>query len=1467
MADIDNLNFKVILDNADFDKVINADIKLAEKLGTTLSKAVSIKGTRQIISDKGVQNAKEMALYLDQIHQKLATMPKGGLLVGDADKLNATLQQVSDRLDKIINKQNQHTAAARGTNSQLLSMSSVMRTLAQLTGATFSVIGIRRFLSSLIDITGQFEVQKMALRTMLQDVAAADRIFRQLYEFSSDSTYRFSELAKYAKQLSAFNIGKDNLLETTKMLGDVASGVGVSMDRLILAYGHVKSSGFLRGIQLRSFSQNGVPILEELSKMFTEIEGKAVSLGDVFDKMMKREIPFEMVEEAFRRMTSEGGKFYQMQEVLSKTLAGQINILKGKWENALYAIGQANDGILKGGVKALRFMVEHLQEIGAALKPVIAGFGMYGLALAGAAMGKWVVGAARAVEYFIILTKRTNLATAALRVFGSTTKAVAVGLGALSAAIVIIVSLIQATGKANRELEKFRKELDEIHETARENNAVDAEVSKIESLYKVLSNTNNAYDARKAALDQLKTIVPGYHAQLTEEGRLINNNKAALDKYIEALNREAKMKGAQDELTELYKKRREVNKELETAQTAADNIPANAPLSVQGASVSGYAFVPMAANITRTNQQLGIAKQKLQDIDNQIASINAEIAETIGTTAGTESYDIKNIVETIKKYDADIKALRDKAKKGKISAEEKDVLDNYIKARKEEADLYEDILGIKYDKDNKPGGGSTKNPLADAISDTKSRISLLEKYRDAFDKLEPFIGEDAAKEWVFKNMGYDITKLDADLEKLIATLRKFGQEGREAADAAEARLGLDDVSKFVKTQKEAEKAQKALEKYQKTIRKWMGEDFNLGGTGFEYDISKAFSEYNTKISEVEEKYIEAVKQAEEAHNGNADAIAAETKRLKELRDAEMAYVRARSQEQVNKLAESYLKDQYLLRGVDMDNLGSMSFAQLKNLRTEMGEISRDATRMLADVTGIDGFLGSLGYSLETLTEDDLAALSDKLPESALEFVRFAKSIKDTGISLDTLQEKIQSAIKKGLKNLDEQEKKSIAKLAKYAAGQVLELANSFKELGDAVGDAGLSDAAQGLSDVADIAKDAAAGFQAGGWIGAAIGGVVSVYSKLFEYAAAYEEAENRMNDAVRETRKLMDEAALNAGVESVFGKNSIQKIENATKNIGEAVDAMKKYREQLETKEFTSERMSWFEWLFSGNDGNRPLRERKTKLENMAKSLGFDSLFDEYGILREDALEAISKQYNKLTSDEQAWIENAIADVKKYKDAVANVKEEMEAVFGEIANSAADNIIDRWVEAGDAALDYADILDDVARNYAKMLIKSSILKNVLNPDEADRVAEMFASGRTDEAMSAIASDMDKLAQMEPVFAQILSAFDPYFNRSDSSSGSGLGSGIKSITEDTANLLASYINAIRADVSYMRVMEEKGWSEVSAIGASMPTLNDYLNQVAANTYDTAQNTQRILSELQSVIGAPGTSGSVVRVQSY
>ena len=54
--------------------------------------------------------------------------------------------------------------------------------------------------------------------------------------------------------MSAFSVPAEELYETTKMLADVSAGLGVGMDRIVLAYGQVRSAAFLRGFNIYGFS-------------------------------------------------------------------------------------------------------------------------------------------------------------------------------------------------------------------------------------------------------------------------------------------------------------------------------------------------------------------------------------------------------------------------------------------------------------------------------------------------------------------------------------------------------------------------------------------------------------------------------------------------------------------------------------------------------------------------------------------------------------------------------------------------------------------------------------------------------------------------------------------------------------------------------------------------------------------------------------------------------------------------------------------------------------------------------------------------------------------------------------------------------------------------------------------------------------------------------------------------------------
>ena len=254
------------------------------------------------------------------------------------------------------------------------------RLLSQLRTAASTYVSIwtaGQFLKSLVRITGEFELQRVSLRAMLNDINAADEIFSQTKLLAVESPFQFMDLMGFAKQLAAFSVPVNELFDTTKMLSDISAGLGVDMGRIVLAYSQIRSAGFLKGTELRQLTEAGVPVLEDLSRMFTQMEGQAVTIGDVFERISLRQVPFEMIEQVFKDMTSEGGKFYRMQEIQAETLRGQVSNLVDAWQIALYELGSSSDGILKFGVGAIRTLIENLNLVIPAIVGVASAYGTY----------------------------------------------------------------------------------------------------------------------------------------------------------------------------------------------------------------------------------------------------------------------------------------------------------------------------------------------------------------------------------------------------------------------------------------------------------------------------------------------------------------------------------------------------------------------------------------------------------------------------------------------------------------------------------------------------------------------------------------------------------------------------------------------------------------------------------------------------------------------------------------------------------------------------------------------------------------------------------------------------------------------------------------------------------------------------------------------------------------------------------
>lgn len=631
-----------------------------------------------------------------------------------------------------------HNTAIKRENTAMSSQSRIAGELKNQIANVYSIYTVERFVRGLYTIGGEFQKQRIALTSILGDSMKAETIFNRIKDLAVVSPFQFKELESYTKQLSAYSIPYEELYDTTKRLADISAGVGVDMGRIILAYGQVRSAAFLRGQELRQFTEAGIPLVDELAKRFTILENKVVSAGDVFDKISRKEVSFEMVKDVLWDLTNEGGKFYNMQEALAESLAGKWSNLQDAWDVMMADIAESNSGVLSDSLELLTDLMNHWKAVANILGMLTIVYGSYKTA--------------------VILT---NVATKGLLVVQT----------ALNAAmkknpIIWIITLI---GSVVGALVMFREEVKTTEEV-------------ITDLNKTIADTNDKMQGNKA----VDSLIDRYEAlskkanKSAEESRelghitknLANTFKDAVtqtDKYGVAISLSVeKMRKLSQEQKDLYKK--QFIGTMANAQIQRQSIDSERERLAGIIREGGY------RRFDENGRELSFAKYKPEDITkarNRLLELEKQ------------SMDLANIIDTAKQSYHSMsqinisKPLTDWEKEANKLAGDMDAL------KPKEGDSYEKYMemlsvnisdlekktkafasGNKYSEKqlasyNKEleatrkiykalGGlekssGNEKDPIAEQWKD---RADLISKALSLYDKWKKIEGEEAASQRV-----------------------------------------------------------------------------------------------------------------------------------------------------------------------------------------------------------------------------------------------------------------------------------------------------------------------------------------------------------------------------------------------------------------------------------------------------------------------------------------------------------------------------------------------------------------------------------------------------------------------------------------------------------------------------------------------------------------------------------------------
>lgn len=1560
MAELGNLNFGIHLKNYTEQEYEAIKKKLVNMHATTSAK-VGLKVDIKEIEDKveALLKNKTYKVKLDVDSESIKRLKEAFKGQGvDTSELRAmrgvsqliradayassqkALEQLRIARMQAAKASDTHNAAMKRTNTTMSSQSRIAGELKNQIANVYSIYSIERFVRGLYTIGGEFQKQRIALTSIIGDSMKAETIFNRIKDLAVVSPFQFKELASYTKQLSAYSIPYEELYDTTKRLADISAGVGVDMGRIILAYGQVRSAAFLRGQELRQFTEAGIPLVDELAKRFTKLTGVVTSAGDVFDKISRKEVSFGMVKDVLWELTDEGGKFYNMQEALAESLAGKWSNLQDAWDVMMADIAEGNSGVLSDSLDMLTKLMKHWEDFAKVIIPIITSFGIYKtVALLASSVNL------KLIKTFISLTASVRSLKDAIALLGLVTKTNPLGLllGALSGIIALFYAFREETKTTTEVITDLNKTIADTNDKMQGNKAVDSLIDR----YEALSQKANKSAEESRELGRItKNLANTFKDAVTQT-----------DKYGVAISLSVeKMRKLSQEQKDLYKK--QFIGTMANAQIQKQSIDSERERLAGIIREGGY------RRFDENGRELSFAKYKPEDITKarnrllELEKQSLDLANIIDTAR--QSYHSMNKIDISKpladwekeanKLAGDMDAL--KPKEGTSYEEYMDMLSSNISdlEKKTKAfasgNKYSEKQLASYNKELEAtrkiykalGGlekssGSEKDPIAEQWKD---RADLIDKAISSYDKWRKIEGDEAATQRVkgiseFSSV-FDEKGVNLDLNnpsKAYKYIQGQLDRSKEKQEDLYISLGVKiDKAGIDSAKKEVDNALKEIEKYiSQTGEKWdlYKKLFNASGNK-SLSMNIAFGgevSFKSMVDDLRSQLSKAL-----AETGSkfsvTDVLAMKEDDVKK-RFGEGAIL---------KLYQSINEESKKMRSESLENLLGM-IEDYKDYAQKIKDIERNLQKDLADIESQRGQLG------EEATNRLIAQRKKKASEDAAstKFEQF-KSSEDWAKTFDDLDRLSSATLDRLIKNLEEfknttgqslkvDEFKELVNVLKKLRDES-ESRNPFKTLSD-----GIKEYAEATKKLKKAQKEL--GFiQNGGEVTTGISETSHTETKKTDSGLSYQTKVvdkltpklKTLADAEREVTDAQDEQnAASDKVQVGFGDvvDMANLLIGTLGDLGSAFDALgnDSMGDTLSTvQEVAGGLLNTAQsgaTLFAGISSGNPMaimqgatgvvsgitgiigsiakaHDKKLDKAIQRSQLEVKKLSNDYKNLQsivERQLGAVTQSQSKemianLQKQREEVIKQAQAEADKkdpdsskiedYRQQYIELGEQIKYFYEDLASEQfgidikgwADQISEALVNAfangEDAAKAFDDTVADIMRNVIKSMISLNVIQPAMNKlkdylfGDKGIFTDSSAEG-TNLTEQEAAGLMQQLVSLRGTISDSKKIWD-YLNAAakkmgisleETSASNTLSKGIQeNITEDTANILASYLNSIRADVSIKRALLEKWGNEIlpkyNVIAEQQLT---QLRAIANNTLRSAQNTETNVALVQEV----------------
>lgn len=1293
-------------------------------------------------------------------------------------------QQARNRLE-VRKLTREYKEFASGTNNADEIVKSLTDSLKRTAAEIGGLVAIKKFGSDVIEATGKMQQLQVALSTILQDKSKADQLIADIVQFAAKTPFNLDDVATGAKQLLAYGSSADNVVNELSMLGDVASGLQIPIGQLIYLYGTLRTQGRAMTVDIRQFAGRGIPIYEELAKVL------GVSKDQVGELVKEGKVGFKEVEQAFKNMTSEGGKFANLMESSAGTWPQRLSNIEDTLFQKMNEFGNKYKEVFEFGIGTAEDLVESLDDVLSVMGGLIAAYGTYKAALITAAVAQKAVGFVESIRLIGMYRKELGLATAAQQAFNVASK---------SNVYVTLLATLVGIGTAVYMFTKRTNEATAAQDTLNSvNKKADEEFSKqaatIDRLSSVLKSETSSLDQKKKALSDLQSIIPSYNASLNEEGKLINNNTESIKSYLAQLEKQIRMKAAQEELEELYRKKRTQEKRQKVATENYNEAKSlyNSSVTMTGSALQNKGVntgVTVFSQNSAVNNQLKDSANKAQK---ELDSVNKELGETVSAIIELEkeieksslsdkkeaqqstiSKEVENATKRIKTLNQEIADLRS----GKLQAEAGKTVESAIKAKEKELQSVEKTLETLTGVRNKDVSRENSTTSAGGkLSDLERKLAL-ERAKEAVD-LENQV-EQAR-----------INAMADGGEKILAQRELDNKKELQAIDRAKEEY----IQKEIQRQKEIFEATEDLKaKKNPKYKKRSFDSSSISVDTSSFDILKE----NTDKRQVQED-LNAQREA-------MNAYLAEYGTYMQKRQA----VIEQYQDKINKattegekLSLGKQRDS-ILSGIDEQAnkttsavsllFGDMKDKTLKDLET-INMAGQKALEFLKSGQWDETTGKSLGITKENFNvwsndPEKIKAISDALVNN-----------REAVDNLQPAYKKVAVGIREAFDAGDDSKKleEALARI-KDGMNDIMQvgsfLSDTFSSLGEAFGSDALKGVADGINVAMDAANSAMQGAQAGaifGPIGAAAGAAIGLVGSLASSIAKIHDAKNE--------KRIQDL------------QEQIDLLSRSYDKLGESIE-----------KAYSKDASNLI------NQQNKLLEQQKVLIQQQ---------------IREE--QDKKKTDNERIKEWQQQIEDINELIENNKEAA------VDAIFGEDLKSAIDNFASAYAEAWTNGENKAESAKEMVKNMMRQMVTESIKAATQSSGAMERIRQKLQEFYADNVLSSWEQDYiyNMAEELQKELDKQFGWADSIMKDDSSKQQNASSKGFTTMSQESANELNGRFTAVYESNLRIAATEQQQTVAITELRGSISVLTSQITKMC----NIADETRTILAnsylELQQI----------------